>query len=273
MKKNKYYQPDYQQLNRKAKICSSNGIDNQPGELLSRLLPWNMKAESIREDTELLKQLSDTITEIKQAINWEQNLFSASYVVFDTETTGLNPFKGDEIISLGAVIIEGGQILSQPAFYRLVNPKRQVSAQSKKLTGLTDEMLRDKPEIGKVLLEFLRFTGPRILVAHNAPFDLAFINSKLSESISWRIVNPVIDTVLLTSALYYSIGDYSLESLSSRFKLDLEGRHHALSDARIAASLFLKLLPELKRKNVNTLHQLAQFFTDSDPSKGYPLIF
>jgi len=273
MKKNKYYQPDYQLLNREAKVCSSNKDDLQPGELLSRLLPGNRQNEPDKIDSELLKELTKIITGIKQEISWEQDLFNAAYVVFDTETTGLRPFNGDEIISLGAVIIEDGQILDQPTFYHLVNPKRQVTAQSKKITGLTDEMLRDKPDIWKVLLEFLKFTGPRILVAHNAPFDLAFINNKLSTSIGLRIVNPVIDTVLLTSALFYSLGDYSLENLAPRFKLDLDGRHNALSDARIAASLFLRLLPELKAKKIYTLHQLAQFFRDSDLSKGYPLVF
>lgn len=273
MKKNKYYQPDYQLLNREAKICSSSRDDLHPGELLSRLLPGNRQNEPDKKDSELLKELADIISGIKQEISWDQDLFNAAYVVFDTETTGLRPYKGDEIISFGAVIIENGQISDQPTFYHLVNPKRQVTAQSKKFTGITDEMLLDKADIWKVLLEFLKFAGPRILVAHNAPFDLAFINNKLSTSIGMRIVNPVIDTVLLTSALFYSLGDYSLENLAPRFELDLKGRHNALSDARIAASLFLKLLPELKAKEINTLHQLAQFFRDSDLSKGYPLVF
>lgn len=272
-KNNTHFQPDYHQLNRNAKRFAANGKNKQGKELIERIFPGSNKAEPFKPEPELLEDLSAAITEIKQSIDWEQDLFNASYVVFDTETTGLLPYRGDEIISIGAVIIENNRILDQPLFYQLVNPKRSVSPQSQRITGISDEMLADKPNIVEVLLDFLKFTGPRILVAHNAPFDLAFINNKVAEAIGRRIVNPVIDTVLLTSSLFYSFGDYSLESLASRFNLDLEGRHHALADARIAASLFLKLLPELKTRDVNNLHQLAQLFSDIDLTKGYPLIF
>ena len=272
-KNNTHFQPDYHQLNRKAKRFAANGKNKQGKELLERIFPGKSEIEPVKPEPARLEQLSAALTDIKQSIDWEQDLFNASYVVFDTETTGLLPYKGDEIISIGAVIIEKNRIPEQPVFYQLVNPKRSISPQSQKITGIRDEMLEDKPDIIEVLLDFLRFTGPRILVAHNAPFDLAFINKKIAETIGRRIVNPVIDTVLLTSALFYSFGDYSLESLASRFNLDLEGRHHALSDARIAASLFLKLMPELKTREVNNLHQLAQLFSDINLTKGYPLIF
>ena len=273
MDKNKYFQPDYRLLNRKARRLTEIENKEQPGGMLSWLLPWKTKIKPIRKDPELFIKLSDTISRIKKNIDWGQDLFSSSYVAFDLETTGLHPLQGDEITSIGAVIIENGKILDKPTFYQLVNPGRRVSAQSQEITGLSDKMLRDKPEIGTVLLDFLEFAGPRILIAHNAPFDLAFINNKLGEAIDRRIVNPVIDTVLLTSALFYSIGDFSLENLAPHFGLDIEGRHHALADARIAASLFLKLLPELKTRKVKTLHQLAQLMDDVDPAKGYPLIF
>jgi len=270
---NSYFQPDYRQLNRKARRYSANGKTRRGKKLIEWLFPGIRKTGPSKQDPRMLEQLSAAITEIKQVIDWEQDLLSASYVAFDIETTGLLPYKDDQIISIGAVIIENRSILNEPVFYQLVNPKRPVSPQSQKITGITDDMLEDKPEIIEVLLDFLEFTGPRILVAHNAAFDLAFINNKVAEAIGRRIVNPVIDTVLLASSLYYSFGDYSLENLASRFHLDLEGRHHALADARIAASLFLKLLPELKTREVNNLHELAQFFNDIDLTKGYPLIF
>lgn len=273
MNNNSYFEPDYNLLNRKARRLAANGNNSQPGSLFERMLFRNNKVEPITNDPELFKRLSAAISDLEEKINWDQNLFEASYVVFDTETTGLHPFKGDEIISVGAVIVENARIINEPSFYKLVNPKRPVSASSQRITGITDEMLKNEPEIGSVLLDFLEFTGPRVMVAHNAPFDLAFINNKLSEAIGRRIVNPVIDTVLLTSALYYSFGDYSLESLSSRFNLSLKGRHNALGDARIAASLFIKLLPELEKKNITTLPELSRLFSDSDLTKGYPLIY
>ncbi len=270
---NSYFQPDYHQLNRKARRYSANGKTGRGKKLIERLFPGIRKTGPSKQDPRMLEQLSAAITEIKQAIDWEQDLLSASYVAFDIETTGLLPYKNDEIISIGAVIIENMSILNEPVFYQLVKPKKPVSPQSQKITGITDDMLEDKPEIIEVILDFLEFTGPRILVAHNAAFDLAFINNEIAEATGRRIVNPVIDTVLLASSLYYSFGDYSLENLASRFQLDLEGRHHALADARIAASLFLKLLPELKAREAHNLHELAQLFNDIDLTKGYPLIF
>jgi DNA polymerase III subunit epsilon len=270
---NLYFEPDYHRLNREAKKTALNGSPVPPGETLSRLFSRLKKTEPAEMDPEVQEQLAELLPEIKQSIDWVQDLDGASYVAFDTETTGLHPYRGDEITAIGAVIVEGNRILDQPQFYQLVNPGRPVSKQSREITGLTDEMLQDQPRIGKVLLDFLTFAGPRILLAHNAPFDLAFINNKLGESIGRRITNPVIDTVLLATALYYSLGDYTLENLADHFDLSLEGRHNALADARIAASLYLKLLPDLKAKGVTNLPQLAGLFAEINLTKGYPLIF
>lgn len=271
MSNDKYFEPDYQKLNRQAKRLNSS--QGQAGELLERIFTRGKKREPLTYEPKMLNDLSSLISEIKQDINWEQKLPAASYVVFDTETTGLHPFKGDEIISIGAVVVEKGKILSEPRFYEMVNPGRPVSPQSEAITGLNNKVLSDKPDLIPVLFRFLQFTGPRILVAHNAPFDLAFINNRLGEAIGRRIVNPVIDTVLLTSALYYALGDYSLESLAPRFNISLEGRHNALGDAIIAASLFTSLLVELNNMGIRKLPELSRLFSEADPAKGYPLIF
>jgi len=273
MGNNSYYKPDFRRLNREAERTDSGGSEGPAEKFMARLFPNSGKAGPIRHDPELFGRLSEAISETREKINWGQDLQSASYVVFDTETTGFYPYRGDEIISIGAVMVENGRILDESSFYRLVNPGRPVPGTAQKITGITEEMLKDKPDIGPVLLEFLSFCRSRILVAHNAPFDLAFINIKLGEAIGKRIVNPVIDTVLLTSALFYQVTDYSLENLAAHFDLDLQGRHNALGDARITASLFLKLLPVLEAKGVTDLSKLAGLFTDMDPAKGYPLIF
>lgn len=272
--KNKFYfQPDYRLLNRRAGRKAPADSGSGKKSLIDRLFGGTSETKAVESDPMLLEEISAEITAIKEQINWDQDLFTASYVVFDTETTGLQPYKNDQIISIGAVLIEEGHLLEKPYFYSLVNPGRPISAPSKKITGLTDEMLKDQPSIGPVLLRFLKFCGPRILVNHNAPFDLAFLNKNLGPSIGRRIVNPVIDLIMLTSALHYAIGDYSLENLAPRFGLDLSARHNALGDARIAADLFLKLLPPLKEKEITNLPQLAGLFAEIDPARGYPLIF
>lgn len=271
MSKGKYFEPDLQQLNRRAKRLNNN--KSPVDKLIDLLLDRNKKRKPVQYSPEQVKELSTLIGSIKKEADWEQELSDASYLVFDTETTGLYPNEGDEIISIGAVIVEKGKILEEPRFHEMVNPGRPVSPQTEKITGITDEMLVDKPELIPVLLRFLRFTGARIMVAHNASFDLAFINNRLGEAIGRRIVNPVIDTVLLTSSLYYALGDYSLESLAPRFNLSLEGRHDALGDAAIAASLFICLLAELEAIGVKNLPSLIRHLEDSNPARGYPPVF
>lgn len=268
-----YYQADIRRLNKKAKIGTPEGKGNRTDKLIDRLFPHNDKAPPVHEDLPFYKLLAGTLSSIKEKINWEQNLLEGSYAVFDTETTGLHPFKGDEIISIGALQVEKGEIADRPPFEMLVNPLRPIPPQISKLTGITAETVQDQPTICSALMEFLKYIGPRILVAHNAPFDLAFINIKLGEAIGTRMVNPVIDTVMLASALYPNLGDYSLENLAPRFKIDLCNRHSAAGDARITAELFLCLLPDLIEQGITTLPQLAGLLCESDDQTCFPLIF
>ncbi len=265
-----YYEPDFNQLNRTAKKTDLRGCNPGNKNFFDFIFARKNKVQPVRQSEKLGDKLGKIIKEIKKGITWSDNLLEARYIAFDIETTGLCPFEGDEIISIGAVVIEDRTILDKPYFYELVNPGRPLSEPSKKITGLTDAMLNDKREIGPVLLDFLEFCGSEILVAHNAPFDISFMNVKLGAATGERVVNPVIDTALLTSALYYLLGDYSLESLAPRFNLNLNGRHNALSDARIAASLYLTLLPELKNRGITNLSELAGFLANSDLTKGYP---
>jgi len=265
-----YYEPNLNQLNRTAKRADLRGCNPGNNNFFDFIFSRNNKIKPALQSEKLRHKLFELINRTKKNINWSANLFETRYIAFDIETTGICPFEGDEIISLGAVVIEKRTILDKPYFYELVNPKHPVSEPSKKITGLTNDMLNDKREIGPVLLDFLKFCGSGTLIAHNASFDISFMNVKLGASIGERIINPVIDTALLASALYYSLGDYSLESLAPRFNLSLKGRHNALCDARIAASLYLTLLPELKNRDITTLSELADFLSDSDLTKGYP---
>jgi DNA polymerase III subunit epsilon len=271
-------EPDYQMLNRRTRnnILSSGQafFEKQIKHLFNKKQDSYYSGTASDLGTSIHScEILDILVELELAVNWEQNINNASFVVFDTETTGLHPYKGDEIISVGAVIIENGVILGETVYYQMVNPKRPISKESKIITGITDEMLSDKPSIESVLLDLLKITGTRILVAHNAFFDLAFINYKLSKITGKRIVNPVIDTALLAAALFNFLGDCSLENTASYFGVNLEGRHHALMDALITANIFLKLLSQLESKNILTLPQLSQLFASNDLRRGYPLIF
>ena len=174
------------------------------------------------------------------------------YVVFDTETTGLMPSKGDEIISIGAVAIAGGRVLHKETYEQLVDPERPPRPSSIKIHGITPEMLEGQPTIGEALPAFSRFAHEAVLVAHNAAFDMRFLKEKES-STGIRFDQPVLDTLLLSSVLHPNQSSHSLDTLLARYGIPAQGRHTALGDALMTADLFLKLLPQLEQRGITTL--------------------
>ncbi len=205
--------------------------------------------------------LARKCSKLKNEINWELSFAEYEFVVFDSETTGFFPHKGDEIISLGAVIVKNGKIDDNKAFDRLINPKRKIPQDIVELTGINNEMVAREPRAGIILAEFLSFISNRVLIAHHAAFDLAFINLKLNWYCQGKIYNPVIDTLELARALEPAIGKHDLDYLADYFSIDIQGRHTALGDSIITAKLFLILLEELRKRNITTLKQLHYFIT------------
>ncbi len=180
------------------------------------------------------------------------------FIIFDTETTGLSCNKGDEIISLGAVEICDGQITGS-SFTHLVNPNRAIPPVASEITGISDEMVSDSPDVLTVLDRFLEFAGPTHLVAHNAHFDLSFINSKLRKYCGQRLRNPTLDTYLLSHLLFPYRRSHSLDSLANHFGVPLEGRHTALGDSLITARIFLEMTGSLVSRGIKTTSQLTSY--------------
>jgi DNA polymerase-3 subunit epsilon len=182
----------------------------------------------------------------------ERRLEDLSYTVFDTETTGLEPSAGDEIISIGAVRIVNGRLLKGEAFDRLVNPRRPISREATRIHGLDNRALANEPAIDEVLPEFRRFCEDTILVAHNAAFDMRFLELQ-GPATGVRFDQPVLDTLLLSAVVHASFETHHLDAIAERLGVRVIGRHTALGDALLTGEVFLKLLSLLADRGIVTL--------------------
>ncbi len=176
-------------------------------------------------------------------------LTEAHYTVFDTETTGLDPKAGDEIISVGAVRIVNGRLLRDERFDQIVDPRRQIPAASTKVHGLNADMVAGQPAIGQVLPRFHKFCSDTVLVAHNAAFDMRMLQLK-EQKTGVRFVNPVLDTMLLSEVVHPAHKNHSIEAIAHRLGVSVIGRHTALGDAIVTGEIFLKLIPLLIKQGI-----------------------
>ncbi len=176
------------------------------------------------------------------------------YVVFDTETTGLFPSAGDEIVQIGAVRVLSGRMIRGEVFDRLVDPGRHIPAASTRVHGITDDMVAGQGTAQEILPLFHDFCADHVLVAHNAPFDLKFL--QLKEGLIGRGFDmPVLDTVLLSAHLFGHGSDHRLDALATRFGASFEDgtRHTALADALATAEVFCAMIGALEDRGVGTL--------------------
>jgi len=187
----------------------------------------------------------------------DRPLKSLSYTVFDTETTGLNPSQGDEIIQIGATRIVNGKLLRQDAFEQLIDPGRTISAESIPIHGITPGMVQGQPRIAQVLPTFHAYASDTVLVAHNAAFDMKFLQLK-ERSTGLRFDQPVLDTLLLSAVIHPNQASHRLEAIAERMNITVLGRHTALGDAMVTAEVFLRMIPLLAEMGIHTLGQARE---------------
>ncbi len=184
----------------------------------------------------------------------ERKLRELTYVVFDTETTGLEPSNGDEIIQIAGVRILNGRILTGEAFNQLVDPGRHIPPLATRITGISKDMIIGKPKIHDVLPRFHDYVGDAVLVAHNAAFDMKFLQLK-QDACKVKFDNPVLDTVLLSAIVHDHTNQHTLDAVAERFSIEIppETRHTALGDSLATAGVLLKLIDLLEVHNIRTL--------------------
>ncbi|MFH1079744.1 MAG: exonuclease domain-containing protein [Pseudomonadota bacterium] len=212
----------------------------------------------VREDKDrlpnyLVKEIKDIIRQNNRPVSSSVPFDEMRFVVTDLETTGFHHHMGDEIISIGAVIIEDGQIKKDETFHELVDPHCHVPDEVQALTGIQPEMLAGCPSFFGVMQPFLRFIDGNVIVGHNVEFDLGFINHKLKKYCHATINNHTIDTITLAQFLGIRSQGFSLDDLLAFYGMEPVGRHTALGDALMTAEIFMRLMAELKRHSIKTL--------------------
>jgi DNA polymerase III subunit epsilon len=163
-------------------------------------------------------------------------------IVIDTETTGLNPLTGDRVVEIGGVELFN-HVPTGRHFHKYVNPDRRMTEDAFQVHGLGDDFLADKPRFAEIVDEMIDFFGDAVLIAHNAPFDVQFLNFELEKAQRPGLANKIIDTVELAREKHPG-ARVSLDALCKHYGIDNSRRtlHGALLDSEILADVYLELI-------------------------------
>ncbi|PAQ13908.1 DNA polymerase III subunit epsilon [Bacillaceae bacterium SAOS 7] len=179
-------------------------------------------------------------------------------VVFDLETTGFSPDKGDQILSMGAIKVNGVEVIPDQTFYSLVHYEGILSTEVQQLTGMIDENLKNAPALVDVLLRFYQFTKGTTLVAHHASHEKSFLQQANWKLFKTPFKQRIVDTAFLIKLVETKSELFHLEDCCSYYGINIHERHHALGDAKMTAQLWVRLVKKLKELGCQTLFDVYE---------------
>lgn len=258
------------------------------GELIKRAADWGHKAIAITDHgvVQAFPEVMNTVEGLKKsgkdikpiygceayfvndtvpAVHGEcHERFDGEFIVFDIETTGLS-YTNDRITEIGALLVQGGEV--KETFSSFVNPHMPIPEKIVKLTGISDDMVADAPDETDVIKQFLDFADDRMLVAHNANFDVSFIRAA-AERIGLPFKNPYCDTVPISRAMLREIKNHKLDSVAKALRLGDFNHHRAVDDAEILAKIFVRLLDMVTASSGCTnIGELNSALAGGDPKR------
>lgn len=202
-----------------------------------------------------LRLNEDTVELVPTALD-AKKLLETDFVVFDLETTGAKA-PPCRVIEIGAYRVRQGRIAEE--FHTLVNPEALIPPFITALTRITQEMVLEAPVFKDVIDDFLRFIGDSVLVAHNASFDMGFLNHEIAMVLGeYRVGNPCLCTVQLSRKLLPHISNHKLKTLAEHYSISLINHHRAHEDARATAEIFVNLLEILDTSGINDFGSMRQ---------------
>lgn len=237
-------------------------------ELFGRL--WNLNREAasrtsewgagpLEGDKQHLAYLRSLHKERREADSGiDLPLRDLEVVVVDLETTGFYPNHGDAIISIGAVAMKGEKLLLGDSFYTLVNPNRTIPPHIVTLTGISNEMAADAPDLVTALSRFFRYVGNRPLVAHHSRHEREFFRSAFWKMGRRPFTHRTLDTMLLIRLLSNPIGNGSLDALCAMHNIPISRRHHAYCDAVAAGTLWGKYVVKAQEAGYTNLREVYE---------------
>jgi len=228
-----------------------------PGKLSPNVYA-GMHGPSTMQQMAFIRELQ---RELRQKDDLDSPLNELKVVVFDLETTGFHPEKGDQIISIGAIKMTGSRIEEADTFYTLVKSELPLSEEISTLTHISDEDLHMAPEASEALVKFLKFIKSDTLVAHHSFHEKSFMQKLTWDLLKIRFAHRIIDTSFLTRISTPSAQSLSLDEICSICGIEIKNRHHALGDAILTAQVWSRYLQAASEKGIHNLREVYELIS------------